>query len=180
MNSDYLKPYKSWTLWLYNKKGLQQITFNNKSCSTKIFSDLFLACRRSIVRVLNLCKKYCGALIYIIKKERKPTSFSNCRYLELIWIIRKKKETKIYSRVVIDLKFLQLKAFGIIVDSSQIFGIIVDSSQISSTEGIILKYSGILVVSELIKGNHNCLNLCKLRNQLQVLANWSIVSFYKI
>jgi hypothetical protein len=136
MNLDYLKPYNSWTLWLYNKKGLQQITFNNKSCSTKMFSDLFLACKRSIVKVLNLCKKYCGALIYIIKKERKPTSFSNCRYLELIWIIRRKKKKprfilelslisnfsnwrhlelllihlKFSELLLIHLKFLQLKA----------------------------------------------------------------------
>jgi hypothetical protein len=73
-------------------------------------------------------------------QERKLTSFSNCRYLELIWIIRKKKKPIfILEQLSIDLKFLQLKAFGTIVDSSQI----------SPTEGIILKYSGILTVSEL-------------------------------
>jgi hypothetical protein len=73
-------------------------------------------------------------------QERKPTSFSNCRYLELIWIIRKKKKPRfILEPLSIDLKFLQLQAFGTIVDSSQI----------SPTEGIILKYSGILAVSEL-------------------------------
>jgi hypothetical protein len=174
MNLDYLKPYSSWTPWLYNKGFTtnpvqQQIPFHKK-----MSLDLFPACKRSILEVLNLCKNYCGALIWIIKKERKPTSFSNWRHLELICIIKKKKEIEIYS------------------------GAIVNSSQISPTEAIwnccqfISNFSKWRHYFEVfwnsdsfgawycINGNHNWLNLCKLRNQLQVLANSSIVSFYKI
>jgi hypothetical protein len=139
MNLDYLKPYSSWTPWLYNKGFTtnpvqQQIPFHKK-----MSLDLFPTCKRSILEVLNLCKNYCGALIWIIKKERKPTSFSNWRHLELIYIIKKKRKLRsILELLSIHLKFLQLKAFGTVVNSSQI----------SPNEDIILKYFGILIVLE--------------------------------
>jgi hypothetical protein len=138
-------------------------------------------------------QKLLWVLIWIIKKERRPTSFSNWRHLELIWIIKKERKPTSFSN------WRHLELIWIIKKETEIYsGADIDSSQISWTKGIwnccqfisnfsnwrhyfeVFLISGSFGARFCIKGNHNMLNLYKLRDQLQVLAHLSIVSFYKI